>query len=1231
MADIFVNYRTLDAGHGAAATHELLSDRFGADRVFRDCVSMLPGQDYPDAIREQLESARVLLVLIGPDWFARTGGRFRRRRLVDDPRDWVRREIRRALERGIPVVPVLFDGVSPPTAEELPGDIAGLAHCQAASVAHRTLGADVRRLADLIVRLVPELLLPDLFEAPPALPAEPLPSMLLRPEYRIVPFERREEELARLTRWLDSPEPVGVRLLTGPGGQGKTRLADELIRTADGWTAGFVAEAVPSRVLELTREFRTPLLLVVDYAEGRTAQLAALAAALAARPADRGPVRILMLARSPGLWQRLLRGVRDDRVAMMFAEVPADPLAPLLPTSRDHDAEFDRALEAFAAVLPGGFPMPDRPPGLAAPRYDHALDVHAAALATLLDQSAAGPTPARSDPVHRVLDHERRHWTGSAAPYALADPHLDRFEQVVAAATLFGAEDTPAAQALLTALPTFAGLGGDVVDRYRHWLADLYPGPAALNPLRPDRLGEDLVATALRERPALALAPTIDGAQLTRALTVLGRAAPRHAEVRETMTALLTTDLVGRVPFAIAVATRAEDLTLTGVLAELLDTGDDLALDETVVEHLPDETLALAAFAVVRTRAALDRQLAREHPDEGVVAWLTHNLSVRLDAVGHYDEALTTASRAVALFTALAQDDEEYAPDLASALNTLAGAYLPLGLWEDGTEPAEESMALLRRLPSSPETRRILAASLMTYGNLLGHLARHAEGVAALEEAVRLQRSGLWEASGEDHLQRLFALAGGLDNLATALDRAGRPGDALPMVGEAVEVYRDLDAQDGDRFGRDLIRVLGNLTGAYATLGRWEEGAVVAGEAVERARDLVVRHGEAHLPRLADILNNSASVLRRVGRHDEALAQIREAVALYRESAAARPGAELAGLAAALHNLGNCLQEMDDSGGARDAYDESIDIFRKLSDPYPGSFEPDLADVLAGLADHLDDDGDPEGALDLAAEAAAIFKQLVDDGRAELRHKLGSALHILAAVRYHLGQYGEAARVEAQAAGIFAVLVSEGDDGVRAEQASALHGQARAYDVEGRHEDAAPRFDEALDLLRRLVQEDDAHEDELAGVLLNFAVCRSALGRHAEAMALITEAVAVRRRLLDDGARARRKLAEALNNLADTHHDVGDRAAARTAAREAVDVCARLYEDGHREDDELYVYALCTLATVEGARDGVSSLVTARRVAAGDEELLDVVRTTLEELGPGARQVWRGLTKDPYP
>jgi hypothetical protein len=162
VVDVFVNYRTADAGYAAAACYDRLVDRFGENRIFRDCVSMLPGEVYPKAIKDALEQALVLVVLIGRGWLA-TGADGRL--LVDRPDDWVRREIQRALERGITIVPVLLDGVDLPAAEVLPADIRGLAHRQAARVDQRTFGPDVRRLIEQLLAAEPGLAGSD---APPA-------------------------------------------------------------------------------------------------------------------------------------------------------------------------------------------------------------------------------------------------------------------------------------------------------------------------------------------------------------------------------------------------------------------------------------------------------------------------------------------------------------------------------------------------------------------------------------------------------------------------------------------------------------------------------------------------------------------------------------------------------------------------------------------------------------------------------------------------------------------------------------------------------------------------------------------------------------------------------------------------------------------------------------------------------------------------------------------------------
>jgi len=155
VADIFLSYRADDSSYAVATVHGALASRFGAGRVFLDRSSMRPGTIYPPAIRAALGRARVLVVLIGRTWLSATDPDGRRP--ADNDRDWVRREIRYALRRPIPVVPVLLDGARLPVPDELPDDIRALGLCQTARLGSRSLHADIAELGDHLEQVVPEL------------------------------------------------------------------------------------------------------------------------------------------------------------------------------------------------------------------------------------------------------------------------------------------------------------------------------------------------------------------------------------------------------------------------------------------------------------------------------------------------------------------------------------------------------------------------------------------------------------------------------------------------------------------------------------------------------------------------------------------------------------------------------------------------------------------------------------------------------------------------------------------------------------------------------------------------------------------------------------------------------------------------------------------------------------------------------------------------------------------
>jgi TIR domain-containing protein len=128
---IFISYRRQDSQHITGRIYDRLSQQFGRETVFKDVDSIPLGFDFRDHIREQVTRCSVFVVVIGRGWKGPNGsGAYR----INDPRDYLRIEIESALERRIPVIPVLVDNVEMPSDEDLPPSLAQLAYHHGISI-----------------------------------------------------------------------------------------------------------------------------------------------------------------------------------------------------------------------------------------------------------------------------------------------------------------------------------------------------------------------------------------------------------------------------------------------------------------------------------------------------------------------------------------------------------------------------------------------------------------------------------------------------------------------------------------------------------------------------------------------------------------------------------------------------------------------------------------------------------------------------------------------------------------------------------------------------------------------------------------------------------------------------------------------------------------------------------------------------------------------------------------
>jgi serine protease Do len=151
VSGVFINYRTDDGDWAARHVWQELADRFGPDQVFYASMSIKPGEDFPTAIDRRLLNSDLLLAFVGRRWLVED---CRGQRRIDDPDDWVRREIRTALANGIRVIPVLLDDVARIDPADLPEDIVALARCQYQRLHHRNQ-YDLDALVDEVTTLLP--------------------------------------------------------------------------------------------------------------------------------------------------------------------------------------------------------------------------------------------------------------------------------------------------------------------------------------------------------------------------------------------------------------------------------------------------------------------------------------------------------------------------------------------------------------------------------------------------------------------------------------------------------------------------------------------------------------------------------------------------------------------------------------------------------------------------------------------------------------------------------------------------------------------------------------------------------------------------------------------------------------------------------------------------------------------------------------------------------------------
>ena len=152
VPSIFVCYRREDTQDAAGRLHDRLVDAYGPERVFMDIDSVPLGIDFVEHVAEQIGKCSAVIVMIGKQWH--TIKDKKRRRRLDKEDDLVRAEIRAALQKKIPVIPVTVQNAAMPQAEDLPDDIRLLARRNGIQLDAARWRTDVERLIKELDRVM---------------------------------------------------------------------------------------------------------------------------------------------------------------------------------------------------------------------------------------------------------------------------------------------------------------------------------------------------------------------------------------------------------------------------------------------------------------------------------------------------------------------------------------------------------------------------------------------------------------------------------------------------------------------------------------------------------------------------------------------------------------------------------------------------------------------------------------------------------------------------------------------------------------------------------------------------------------------------------------------------------------------------------------------------------------------------------------------------------------------
>lgn len=440
-----------------------------------------------------------------------------------------------------------------------------------------------------------------------------------------------------------------------------------------------------------------------------------------------------------------------------------------------------------------------------------------------------------------------------------------------------------------------------------------------------------------------------------------------------------------------------------------------------------------------------------------------------------------------------------------------------------------------------------LAELSMDLGNRLSAQGDHVEALSFTRQAVQLFRD--LAAQEPEIYSADLALA--LHNLGEVFSELRQLQEAFEATQEAVEILRPLAARRPDLFQVDLTHSLDGLGIRLFQLDLPSESLKAMQEGIELQQTLPsAQLSDSHL---ASSRLNLGLVLQSMGRYQEALRWTQEAVDLYHELANDRPDAFTPQLARGLGNLGSIFAMLERGKEALSCTQQATVLFGKLATERPGSFIASYARNLSRFGLLTAEAEDVSDGLEFCEEAVRIFHELRKTQTDLFALDLARSLSNLAIAR-NFGDLDpcKTEQIFRRALRLLRRIGRKHPQTCHEDLTAVLHNLAVVLSRQGREETAARLAREGVALYRRLAAEDPAlYSPYLAASLLRWCKRLEKLGRFGQARSACSECVDLYRGLSQQDPKAYGLVfAAALNLLQRLLQQTGRPEEARVAQKE---------------------------------------------------------------------------------